>query len=106
LLNQVFWLVFDDSLSHSWRSMSNLACDTMKEVEQLADSQYLFITASRSGSALSAVPKISKNLVVYMAGLLAVSPYRHGPFNFAKGVAQHTFGVAGRDSIAQLHCHS
>jgi hypothetical protein len=105
LLNQVFWLVFDDSLS--WRSMSNLACDTTEEVEQLADSQYLFITASRSGSALLAVPKISKNLIAYMAGLVAVSPYGHGPFNSrAKGVAQHTFGVAGRDSIAQLHCHS
>ena len=50
VLNQVFWLVFDDSLS--WQSMLCLSCDTAEEVEQLADSQYLSITASRSGSAL------------------------------------------------------
>jgi hypothetical protein len=88
LLNQVFWLVFDDSLS--WRSMSNMACDTAEEVVPLADSQYLSIAASRSGRALPAVPKISKNLVAYMAGLVAVSPYKHGPFDSrAKGVAEH-----------------
>ena len=49
LLNQVFWLVFYDSLS--WRSMSNLACDAAEEVEQLADSQYLSIATFRSGRA-------------------------------------------------------
>ncbi len=42
-----------------------MACDTatVDEVKQLADSQYLSIAASRFGSALQAVHKISKNLV-------------------------------------------
>jgi hypothetical protein len=97
LLNQVFWLVLYSSLS--WRSMSCLSCDTAEDseqVEQLVDSQYLSIAAStsRSGRALPAVPKISKDLVmaclVAVAGLVAVSPYRHGPFNSrAKGVTEH-----------------
>jgi hypothetical protein len=68
--------VFDDSLS-LWR-MSNLACNTMEEVEQVADIQYLSITSYRSARALPAVPNISKNLVAYMVGLVAVSPYKHG----------------------------
>jgi hypothetical protein len=75
LLNQVFWLVFDDSLSR-W-SMACLFCNTEEEVEHLAKSHLLCIctiAATKSGSALPAVPKISKNLVAYMAGLDAVSP--------------------------------
>jgi hypothetical protein len=95
LLNQVFWLVLYSSLS--WRSMSCLSCDTAEdseEVEQLVDSQYLSIatSTSRSGRALPAVPKISKDLDAYMAGVVALSPYRHGPFNLnsrAKGVTEH-----------------
>jgi hypothetical protein len=47
LLNQVFSLVFNDSLS--WRSMSNLACDTAEEVEQLEDGQYLSIAIWKVG---------------------------------------------------------
>jgi len=89
VLNQVFWLVLDDAFS--WRSMSRLSCNTVKEkVEQLAESQYLSIAASKSGAALKAIPKISKHLVAYMEGLVAVSPYKDGPFDSrAKGVAEH-----------------
>jgi len=60
LLNQVFWLVWDDA--SSWRSMSRsrLSCNTVEEVEHLAESQYVSIAASKSGPALKAVPKISK----------------------------------------------
>ena len=88
LLNQVFWLVLDDVFS--WRSMSRLSCNTVEEVEQLAESQYLSIAASKSGALKNAIPKISKHLVAYMAGLVAVSPYKNGPFDSrAKGVAEH-----------------
>jgi hypothetical protein len=46
------------------------------------------VQATKSGAALKAVPKLSKNLVAYMEGLLAVSPYVNGPFDsHAKGVA-------------------
>ena len=88
VLNQVFWLVLDDAFS--WRSMSRLSCNTVEEVEHLAESQYLSIAASKSGAALKAIPKISKHLVAYMEGLVAVSPYKDGPFDSrAKGVAEH-----------------
>ena len=41
-------------------------------------------------AAENAIPKISKHLVAYMAGLVAVSPYKNGPFDSrAKGVAEH-----------------
>jgi len=87
LLNQVFWLVWDDA--SSWRSMSRLSCNTVEEVEHLAESQYVSIAASKSGPALKAVPKISKHLVAYMAGLGAVSPYMGGPFDpRVKGIAE------------------
>ena len=93
VLNQVFWLVFDDAFS--WRSMSNLSCNTVEEIEHLAESQYLSIAASKSGAALKAIPKISKHLVAYMEGLVAVSPYQDGPFDSrAKGVAEHTSAEA------------
>jgi hypothetical protein len=55
----------------------------------LAESQYLSISASKSGPALKAVPKISKQLVAYLEGLLAVSPYANGfCYSRAKGVAE------------------
>ena len=88
LLSQVFWLLLDDAFS--WQSMSRLSCQTMEEVERLAESQHLSISASKSGAALKAIPKISKQLVAYMAGLVAVSPYTNGPFDSrTKGVAEH-----------------
>ena len=93
LLNQVFWLVLDDAFS--WRSMSRLSCNTVEEVEHLAESQYLSIAASRSGAALPAIPKISKHLVAYMEGLVAVSPYKDGTFDDrATGVAEHAYTQA------------
>ena len=47
----------------------------------MAESQYVSIAASKSGQALKAVPKISKHLVAYVAGLDAVSPYMGCPFD-------------------------
>ena len=41
----------------------------------MVESQYVSIAASKSGQALKVVPKISKHLVAYVAGLDAVSPY-------------------------------
>jgi hypothetical protein len=41
------------------------------------------------------LPKISRNLVAYMAGLVAVSSYKNGPFYFrAKGVVEHASAEA------------
>lgn len=102
LLNQVFWLMFDDALS--WRSMSLLrvSCSTAEEAELLALSEYPPIEASPSGPALKAVPKISKQLVAYLEGLVAVSPYKDGPFDSrAHGVAEHAYSEA----LAELNKH-
>jgi hypothetical protein len=53
------------------------------------------VQATKSGAALKAVPKLSKHLVAYMEGLLAVSPYVNGPFDsHAKGVAVLAEAVA------------
>ena len=83
----MFWLVLDDAFS--WRSMSRLCYITVEEVGHLAESQYVSIAASKSGAALKAIPKISKHLVAYMEGLVAVSPYMHGVFDpRAKGIAE------------------
>jgi hypothetical protein len=50
------------------------------------ETQYPSVQATKSGAALKAVPKLSKHLVAYMEGLLAVSPYVNGPFDsHAKG---------------------
>ena len=76
LLNQVFWLVYDD-LS-SWPSMSFYHRTSVEDVEALAQSEYSAIAESPSGRALHAVPKISKLLVAYLQGLVAVSPYFRG----------------------------
>jgi hypothetical protein len=59
------------------------------------------VQATKSGAALKAVPKLSKHLVAYMEGLLAVlvSPYVNGPFDsHAKGVAV----LAEADAAAAL----
>jgi hypothetical protein len=69
--------------------------DTVEEVMRLQTvSTSLSIAASRSGRAFLAVPKMSENLVAYMAGQVAVSRYKHhdGPFDSrVKGVAEHAF---------------
>ena len=53
------------------------------------------VQATKSGAALKAVPKLSKHLVAYMEGLLAVSRYVNGPFDsHAKGVAVLAEAVA------------
>ena len=53
------------------------------------------VQATKSGAALKAVPKLSKHLVAYMEGLLAVSPYVNSPFDsHAKGVAVLVEAVA------------
>jgi hypothetical protein len=59
------------------------------------ETQYPSVQATKSGAALKAVPKLSKHLVAYMEGLLAVSPYVNGPF--AKGVAEAVAAAALSD---------
>ena len=62
------------------------------------ESQYPSVQATKSGAALKAVPKLSKHLVAYMEGLLAVSPYVNGPFDSrAKGVAEAVAAAALSD---------
>jgi hypothetical protein len=55
--------------------------------------QYPLVQATKSGTALKAVLKLSKHhFVLYMKGLLAVCPYVNSPFdshaNIAKDVAE------------------
>ena len=99
LLNQVFWLVLDDAFS--WRSMSRLSCNTVEEVEHLAESQYVSIAASKSGPALRAVPKISKHLVAYMAGLDAVSPYNRLQGLHVRSSCQGHCGASSHAGVQQ-----
>ena len=74
LLISVFWLVFD--FLSTWRKMQELYCN-VADMADLADSVY-HASPSALGTvcpALPAVPKISKNLVAYMACLLVNAPY-------------------------------
>ena len=83
--------------------MSDLSRDTVEDIESLAESQYLSIPGSKSGGPLKAVPKISKNLVAYLEGLLAVSPYASGAFDpRAKGVAE----AAAMEALTALNKHT
>jgi hypothetical protein len=53
------------------------------------------VQATKSGAGLKAIQQLSKHLVAYMEGLLAVSSYVNGPFDsHAKGVAVLTEAVA------------
>ncbi len=62
------------------------------------ETQYPSVQATKSGAALKAVPKLSKHLIAYMEGLLAVSPYVNGPFiSRAKGVAEAVAAAALSD---------
>ena len=71
----MFGIVFDE-LS-TWRSMSQLYCnvDNMP-VADLASSVYPASSAALGGAcpALSAMPKIFRNLVTYIADLIVVIP--------------------------------
>jgi hypothetical protein len=60
------------------------------------------LQATKSGAALREVPKLSKYLVSYMEGLLAVSPNVNGPFDSqSKGVAESVAAAALSD-LSQL----
>ena len=76
-LNAVFWLVFD-SVS-TWRTVLQLYCN-VANMEDLADSVYYTIPAAMGSicPALPAAPKISKNLVAYIAGMLVTAPSPSG----------------------------
>ncbi len=53
------------------------------------EAHYPLVQATKAGTALKAVLILSKHLVAYMVGLLAVSPYVNGTFkSLAKGVAE------------------
>ena len=93
LLNLIFWMVLD-SLS-TWRVVSQLYCnvDDMGHMADLADSVYNASSAALGTvcPALSAGPKISKNLVAYLAGLIVVTPYAAGWANNAQqALLRHT----------------
>jgi hypothetical protein len=81
--------------------MARLSCDTTEEIVHLVENHFLSTAATKFGSTLLAVPKVSKNLVAYLAGLVAVSPYKHGPFDSrAKGVAvRDTCGACIRRGV-------
>jgi hypothetical protein len=61
-----------------------ISCDIIYQISYVIldvkyETQYPLVQATKSGAALKAVPKLSKHLVAYMEGLLAVSPYVNGP---------------------------
>ena len=61
IYTHVFWLAL------VWLSCLPYAVP-VENIEELAESQYTSVQASKSGPALKAVQKISKNLVAYMEG--------------------------------------
>jgi hypothetical protein len=64
-------------------------------LEVKCETQYPSVQATESGAVLKAVPKLSKRLVAYMEGLLAVSLYVNGPFDSrAMGVAEAVSAAA------------
>ena len=97
LLNPVFWLVFDE-LS-TWRSMSQLYCN-VEDMADLASSVYPTSSAALVGTcpALSTVPKVSRNLVTYLAGLIVVTPYIGGTADTCAG----GLGEAHADIVLQV----
>jgi calcineurin-like phosphoesterase len=87
------------------RSMLDLSHSAMEDIETLAESQYTWtipwsnFQATKSGAALQALKETSKNLIVYMEGLLAMSPYVNGPFDSrTKGVAEAEANKASKCS--------
>jgi hypothetical protein len=58
-----------------------ISCDIIYRISHVildvkCETHYPSVQAIKSGVALKAVPKLSKHLVVYMEGLLAVRPFR------------------------------
>jgi hypothetical protein len=87
----VFWLVYDGATS--WRSLSFYHRPKVQDVEALAESEFATIPEA----SLPACPIISKAFVSYLAGSVAVSPYRRGTADpratgFAEEVAAARFG--------------
>ena len=72
-LNEVFLLVLDDL--RTWRSMNTYAVDNAAQMQLLASAEHPEIPATPSGPAHIAIPKISKTLVSYIAGLVVTTPY-------------------------------
>ena len=89
MLNQVFYVVFDDM--GSWPAMNRLYCESAADVRNLAGSDWPAIPESDSGAAQEAVPRMSKTLVAYVEGLLATTPYRHAADARAAGLAEAQF---------------
>ena len=77
LLNPVFWLMLDER--STWTSMSQLYCNS-DNMADLAISVYPTSSAALGGAcpALSPMPKISRNLVAYLAGfqILPIAPVK------------------------------
>ena len=89
MLNQVFYVVFDDM--GTWPAMNRLYCESAADVRNLAGSDWPAIPESDSGAAQEAVPRMSKTLVAYVEGLLSTTPYRHAADARAAGLAAAQF---------------
>ena len=91
MLNQVFYVVFDDM--GSWPAMNRLYCESAADIRNLAGSDWPAIPESDSGAAQDAVPQMSKTLVAYVEALLATTPYRHAADARAARLAEAQFNV-------------
>ena len=79
-----------------WRSFSFYDRSRVEDIEALAKSEFSEIAASPSGNGQPAVPKISKHVVAYLEGLVAVPPYARCTADpratgLAEGVADAVF---------------
>jgi len=72
-LNEVFLLVLDDL--PTWRSMNTYAVNNEAQMQLLASAEHPAIPSTPSGPAHIAIPKISKTLISYIAGLVVTTPY-------------------------------
>ncbi len=82
---------------------NRISCDIICWISHVildvkCESQYPSFQAYKSGAELKAVRKLSKHIVKYMEGLLAVSTYVNGPFDSrAKGVVEAVAAAALTD---------
>ena len=72
-LNDVFLLVLNEL--PTWRSMNTYAVDTEAQMKLLAAAEHLAIPATCSGPAFMELPKLFKNFVSYIVGLMVTTPY-------------------------------
>jgi len=62
----------------TWRSMSSYEVADSEQLVLMAGAEYAAIPAYAGNPAYAAIPKISKTLISYLAGLTVTAPYYRG----------------------------